>query len=90
MASLKDKAKAKSKQSNSKSKLATKAKAKSSTPQMRARTVDEVEREEGLGSTPVMHSPTSIYSSSPLPPALAYLRKLATIPALREKEEGGQ
>lgn len=86
MAKLKEKAKARVEKKNG-GNLAGKAKARSQSD-VKARTVDEIEREEELGTiaTPIT-TPSIVPRRPPLPPALAWLRKRATIPALRQ---GGQ
>lgn len=88
MANGKLKEKAKANSNSSSSKLASKAKSKS--PAMQAQTQDELERENQLGPAPFVSEPQPFNQAPPLPPALVYLRKLATIPALRKGQQGGQ
>jgi len=87
MAQLKEKAKARAKSKSGK--LANKAKARSSKSNAKAQTTDEIEREEGVGNVAApITTPNVIPQRPPLPPALAWLRKRATYPALRQ--QGGQ
>jgi len=83
MAELKNKAKARA---NKKSNGSLANKAKSRASNAKAQTVDEIQREEGLGSAPMPITSQPINSPGPpLPPALLWLRKVATIPALRRR-----
>ena len=86
MAELKSKAMARAKKKNS-GNLASKA--KSRPVNAKAQTVDELQREEGLSSAPMpITTPNIAAQSPPLPPTLLWLRKLATIPALRQRSQG--
>lgn len=87
MADLKSKAKAKTKSKSSGS-LAKKAKSRPSTSSsVKAESVEDIEREEGLGPQPMIKDSTNNTMSPPLPPALSYIRKLATIPSLRKSSQ---
>jgi hypothetical protein len=87
MAQLKEKAKARADKKNS-GKLASKAKSRPKS-NAKAQTIDEIEREEGVGgATAPVTSGSYVPQRPPLPPALTWLRKRATIPALRQGGQG--
>ncbi len=83
---LKAKAQARSKSNGSSSRLATKAKSRA--PAAKAETVEEIERDEGMGPQVQLAEPGVYDRPPPLPPALLWLRKRATIPALRGGGQG--
>lgn len=87
MAKLKEKASNRSSPKKSGGKLAKKAKSRDST--MKAQTQEEIERENRVGSTPVMTDPQPFNTPPPIPPSLLYLRKMATIPGLRRGTQEG-
>lgn len=77
---LGQKAKAQAKKQRSKT-----TKKRSTKPTTQAQTVEEIEREQALPPTPTPVDATQLSQSPPLPPPLQYIRKLATIPALRRQ-----
>lgn len=89
MAALAAKAKARAKKPSSSSTLSKKAKSRPSSgggEVIQAESVDDIERNEGLAPVPHMSDPMPFDKAPPLPPPLSYIRKLATIPALRKQE----
>jgi hypothetical protein len=88
MADLKSKAttRAKTKSNDGGGKLAKKAKSRA--PKVQAQTVEEIEREEGMGPQPQVREPGGYNKPPPLPPTLLWLRKRAQIPALRGGGQG--
>lgn len=67
-------------------KLASKAKSRSN---LEAKTQEEIEREGQMPAAPGMAESMPFNSAPPLPPALAYIRKFASIPSLRKEGQGG-
>jgi len=87
MAGLKEKAKARNKtKSSSNGSLA--AKAKSRTPAVKMQRVEDIKKEQGIPPAPATAEAAPMNLSPPVPPALAYIRKFATIPGLRKERQG--